>query len=226
MLKKNPLPPFVAVKSKENIVLSIIISACVFFIIAVCLLLLLGAVYILFVEEDEPIFLKVIILLIGLVMNGIWIYLWKRSALTRYTDVTINEKGIFYDNRYTGKPVRQVKWTDFRSRDNYAIDCIEPSKGLPLLGWWEAGEPLLRRHEGFRMSHFYPGAFRNRGELIATLLLGFAHFRPDLTIDPKIYSSFHIDEQKYVFKRKQKIIESLFILLFFIIICLLIYLWV
>jgi hypothetical protein len=174
-------------------------------------------------EVDEPFALRVIVLLIGLVMNSIWVYLWKRSALTRYTDVTINEKGIFYDNRYTGKPVRQVKWEDFRSHDNYAIDCIEPSKGAPVLGWWEGS---LRRQESFRMSHFYPAVFKNRGELIATLLLGFAHFRPDLTIDPKIYSSFYIDEHTYVFKRKQKIIESLFILLFCIIICLLIYLWV
>lgn len=233
MLKNSLLPPFLAVKSEENKVLSIIISAVIASWIAFTIALLAGAVYLLFKDTDTPVALKMVLILIGVVMNGIWIYVWKRSGLTRYTNVTINEQGVFYYNRYTGKPVKEIKWQDFRASPNKTalqntINKVEPLKSTPYLVWWMAGEDgkIVSRQETFRMAHFYPAVFKNRGELIAVLLLGLAHFRPELTIDKSIFSTFYIDEQKYVFKKADQVKMYLYVIVFCVIVFLLSYVWI
>ena len=232
MLKKSLLPPFLAIKSEENKVLSILISAGIALWVAATFCVLLGAVYVLFKDANTPVALKIVLLLIGLLMNGIWIYLWKRSALTRYTNVTINEQGVFYYNRYTDKPVREVRWQDFRTSPDPAelhdtINKVEPLKSSPYLLWWEAGAEgkTVGRQETFRMGHFYPAVFKNRGELIAGLLLGLAHFRPELTIDKNIFSAFYIDEQEYVFKKAEQVKTYILVIVFCVIVFLLMCLW-
>src|SRR5690606_25739220 len=92
-----------ALRSKRSLIASFLISSFAVLFVLFSLTILLIAIYFLVKGSDEPLWLWVVILAIAVTLNAICIYAWKRQKTASFTHIKIDEAGIHYYNKLSGK---------------------------------------------------------------------------------------------------------------------------
>jgi hypothetical protein len=238
---KNSLPPFRAVRSISNIFWDF--TTGIFAIV----LALVGAGLIIYLIAElfrEPFMSgKEILGLIILVLSiagaiGFFIYKVVYERSKRYTTTIIDEKGIHYFNRFTNLIVNELLWNQFTERElgkqkgiytaKFDIDCLSyNSRGarseegsITKLFWRiKVNEKEIIHSEYFSSSHLFGGIYTNRRDVVCAFLLGLAHYRPDLTINPWIFIANSINSRDYTFYPKS-VLSNVLLVLFYILLML------
>lgn len=196
-------PPFRAVCSVPSSPLRWVAIAGLVLFSGFSVALLLGMAYLGFVEDEEPAFVAAM-MLIALVLLGISVFAWRYR---RYSQIAVDEKGITYRNVGTDTVYREFSWRDLQANPvagGYDVERITVSGHVngsrissDLFQWWIRGGKPTRHHENFRGAHPFYYFFSNRHELMAAFLHGVAQFRPDLTVDPRLFTTFHICPRRF-----------------------------
>ncbi|KQB42258.1 hypothetical protein [Flavobacterium aquidurense] len=216
---KNSLPPFHAVRSTTNRTWDFIVG----FSIITFMILLAGIIiysinelFIVAAENKKGISGIIILMIVVSVILALLIYkvIYKRNE--RFTTTIIDEKGIHYFNRFNNTVVNEILWDNFVKSDlgkktglstaEFDIDCLSydsrgrKSNGAGIIKYfWKVAvnEKEFIHTEFFSASYFLNSSYINRKDLIRAFLLGLAHYRPDLTINPWIFIANFIDRKDY-----------------------------
>lgn len=176
---------------------------------------MIGAVCLLFMEDNTPLWGRFALLCIALVMNGVLLYLILKGK--RYTTITVDKDGVQFYNQYTKTIVKTLQWHSFskalgstKIRDLTHDVNKETTSGMvngarissDHFQWWymQDGIPVSQK-ETFRGAHPFHVFFANRGELIAAFMKGLKQYRPDLKVDPLLFITFFIDPNTYEHQR-------------------------
>lgn len=213
------IPLFRAISSKPIVLLNFIFSLFwiffVFFFVS-------GIVFLLF-SSSEDIGLDVIafvflFLIFFIALTSIAVLL-VCSRKKMFTTTIIDEKGIRYLNRFNNRIVKDLPWSSFEKREKlqhifefpkYDVTSVTPMKSFFDQFYWPVliDNKIRVHNDAFLGKHFFVMFYTNRLELIRTFLLGVAHYRPDITIDPIIFSDHYIDPKTYnIDYRKQRFNE-------------------
>lgn len=233
---KNSLPPFRTVRSVSNTFWDFITGI---FVLGLALAGVCLIVYLITELCTEPLLSeKEILGIIVLVLSvagaiGFFIYKVVYERGKRYTTTIIDEKGVYYFNRFNNTIVNELLWSQFTERPlgkqkgiyiaKFDIDCLSyNSRGARSEGgsitklFWRIkvnGKEIIHS-EYFTSSHLFGGIYTNRGELIRAFLLGLAHYRPDLTINPWIFIANSINNKDYTFYPKSVFFDVLLVLFY------------
>lgn len=233
---KNSLPPFRTVRSVSNTFWDFTSGV---FVLALALAGVCLIVYLITELCTEPLLSeKEVLGLIVLVLSiagaiGFFIYkvVYKRGK--RYTTTIIDEKGVHYFNRFNNTIVNELLWSQFTERPlgkqkgpyiaKFDIDCLTFNStggayeggGITKLFWRiKVNEKEIIHSEFFTSSHLFSSIYTNRADLIRAFLLGLAHYRPELTINPWIFIANSINIKDYTFYPKSILINVLMVVFF------------
>lgn len=160
------------------------------------------------------------------------------SRKKMYTTTIIDEKGIRYLNKFNNRVVKELIWSSFATREKlvhyfeppkYDITSMRPSKSFFDQFYWPVliENKVIAHNDAFTGRHFFAMFYANRPELIRTFLLGLAHYRPDLTIDPFIFTNYYINRNSYIInyreQRRIEILAGLFCIVLFVVLYFLIF---
>lgn len=217
--------------SKRSVIASVLISIFAVAWILFSITFFVGAVYFLIKGSDEPFWLWLVILAIAIFFNALWIYAWKKHKTTAYTHINIDDKGIHYFNARSNTTVKHYRWSDFRKNSQKEFDVerhttsgfVNNAKVSSdwVLWWSKEGEQVKAHKENFKGGHiFYMIA--NSKALIGKCLEMLAYHRPDLKIDPLLFSTFFIDKKTFAFERQRYLRTWMMVAVFIIIVLVLI----
>lgn len=233
---KNSLPPFRAVRSVSNTFWDFTTGI---FVLALALAGACLIVYLMIELYTEPLLsgketLGLIVLAVSIAgAIGFFIYKVVYERRKRYTNTIIDEEGVYYFNRFNNTIVNELLWSEFTERPlgkqkgiyiaKFDIDCLSyNSRGgrseggsITKLFWRiKVNEKEIIHSEFFTSSHLFGGIYTNRADLIRAFLLGLAHYRPELTINPWIFTANSINIKDYTFYPKSLLINALTVLFF------------
>lgn len=131
------------------------------------------------------------------------------------TTIIIDEKGIRYLNKFNNRVVKDLPWSNFTKREKmehvfeapkYDVTSIRPMKSFYDQFYWPVliDNTVTVHNDAFLGKHFLAMFYANRLELIRAFLLGVAHYRPDITVDPIIFSNHYIDPENYNIDYRQQ----------------------
>lgn len=231
--QKKILPPFRPVNSKPMLFLNAVFGLFwVFFA-----LFFLGGILFLTINSreetglDEKGTLALFFVFSLIILAIIVLILYSRKKM--YTSIIIDEKGIRYLNAFNNKVRKEIRWSNFAKREKvsyileppkFDVSYIRQSKSFFDQFFWPVliNNKIEVHSEMFLGKHFFAMLYANRLELIRTFLLGLAHYRPDITVNPEIFSNHYIDMESYTIdynqRRKIGIIAGLVCALIFAII--------
>ncbi|SHF47644.1 hypothetical protein [Pedobacter caeni] len=235
MENKLNLPLFKPCESKPNVVANVLFVFILGGLGLVIISMLSYAVIWLFTPDKEPVILKISIVLITVILAGLIIFLFVYLQKSYgHTGIIIDETGIIYYYRDKNHIVKQVPWTAFCKNPNEEAgqplhdvnDFVLGYKSrVKMLQWWMMkDEKVDVESDSFGAAgHSFHFIYLNRFTLISTFLLGLAHFRPDLSVNPSVFSAFYIHRNEYVFKRKSYMRDALLAFFILAVIALVIY---
>lgn len=193
------------------------------FLLLMPLVLLVVAIFAFVYENNLTAALLIFVLLLVAV---ILILLHANFAIKEvFTTINIDEKGIHYLNKFNGKIVREVSWESLVKRKRsvahsgiilYDITTEQPLKSIYayiVFYYLVDKETVTQKKEIFHGNHIFYALYFNRLKLIRTFILGITHFRPDLRIDPKIFSDHFIDAETFEIDYKQQNFLIFFVVL-------------
>lgn len=224
-----------ALHSKRSLIASLIISAFAFIFVLFAISLLIASLFFLVKGSDEPFWLWVFILGLAILFNALWIIAGKRYKTAAYTNVKIDDSGIHYYNKLNGKTVKQYAWKDFEKtpgKNEYDVVRHTTSGYVNnarisadwVLWWFKEGDRIRSHQENFKGGHpLY--MIQNSKALIGKCLQMLTYYRPDLKIDPLLYSTFFIDKKTFTFERQTYIKTWAAALVLIVIILILIDCW-
>lgn len=212
------------VSSRPAPLFSIAMALVVILLLLAAAGLFAGAIWLLVMEEDEPMLLRLFLPVIAAVIFVCFYLLFLKGA--RYTDLIIDAQGLHYYNRFSKKIIKELPWKQFAanpvagaSRYELVYDIGKrTTSGIvngarisaDLVVWWEKG--VKKAHtSNFRGTHVAAIFYANRGELIAAFLQGIRSYRPDLRIDPQLFTTFFINAASYQYERKKELQVEIFV---------------
>jgi len=231
---QESLPPFRSNSSKPMRFLNLILGS---FWVCLTLFLLAGFIFLLTSSLNETGLDEagtiVMSLVFSIILLGIAILLiYSKNKM--FTTTIIDEKGIHYFNKFNGRIVKKIPWNSFAKREKlkhyfeppkYDVTSIRPSKSFYDQFYWPVmiDGKVIAHNDAFLGRHFFVMLYANRAELIRTFLLGIKHYRPDITIDPIIYTDHYINPKTFTIDKKQRlkveIIGGLLCILIFALLC-------
>lgn len=225
-INQNDLPSFKSISSKSMTLLNFIFGI---FWLFFGLFFLAGMIFLLSnpsnetgLETTATVFLFCIFLFALVGFISVLIYFRKQM----YTSTIIDEKGIRYLNKFNGGVVKDLPWNSFAKKEafndafeipRYDVGSNTPHKSLFDKFFWPVliNKKVTIHTDAFTGKHPFYMFYSNRSELIRTFLLGLAHYRPDLTIDPIIFTNHYIATDNYAINyRKRRLTAILGVLLF------------
>ena len=231
---KKPLPPFKAISSKPILFFNALVGL---FGICFFLFFLSGMVYLITHSFDETgldeiatVALFFIVLFALVSFLGLLFYYRKRM----YTTTIIDEKGIRYLNKFNDAIVKDLPWSSFAKKEDvlyvleppkYDVNSNTPMKSLFDQFYWPVlvNGKVIGISDAFLGKHFFFMFYSNRLELIKTFVLGIAHYRPDITIDPAIFANHYINSETYSINYRQRRQIQIFGGLFCVVILVILY---
>ena len=107
----------------------------------------------------------------------------------------------------------------------YDINSNMPLKAVFDQFYWPVliNDKVIVHNDAFLGKHFFAMIYSNRLELIRAFVLGTAHYRPDITIDPAIFVKHYIDRENYVINYRQRRQIQFFGFLFCVLILVILY---
>ncbi|MCC9065295.1 hypothetical protein [Flavobacterium piscisymbiosum] len=242
----DTLPPFRAVRSTTNRTWDFIVA---FSVISVIILLagiiiyLINELFQAAAENRKDIPGTIIFIIIISIILTLMIYKVIYTRKERFTTTIIDEKGIHYFNRFDNTVVNEILWDNFVRSDlgkktglltaEFDIDCISyDSRGRKSNGtgivkyFWKVAvnEKEYIHTDFFNASYLLNSPYINRKDLIRAFLLGLAHYRPDLTINPCIFIANSIDGKDYTFYPNTTFWKTIFGFIFVLILAISAYL--
>jgi heme/copper-type cytochrome/quinol oxidase subunit 4 len=213
--QQNSIPPFRAVSSKPMLFLNFIFGL---FWVCFVLFFITGIVFLLF-SSSEEIGLNVIasvflFFIFFIALSGIAVLLiYSRKKMS--TTTIMDEKGIRYLNKFNNTIVKDLPWSSFVKKDKlehvfespkYDVTSITPMKSFFDQFYWPVliDDKVTVHNDAFLGRHFFVMFYANRLELIRMFLLGVAHYRPDITVDPIVFSNHYIDPKTYIIDYRQQ----------------------
>lgn len=159
-------------------------------------------------------------------------YFLKRSK-KKYNKVTIDSNGIIFFNTYNQTIIAKIHWKNIQPRTNEKFDidysyCIG-YRTFSLYFFWnlkESSDSKIPLWSSKKFAGMF-AKFTNQADLIKAFLLGISTFRPDITINPEIYSFYKLDpvtfEKDNHILKKEKQLKLLVIVCSIIMILLLLF---
>ncbi|OMQ09180.1 hypothetical protein [[Flexibacter] sp. ATCC 35103] len=213
--QQKSIPPFKAVSSKPILWLNFVFGL---FWVCFVLFFVAGIVFLLFSSHEEIgldviayvfLFLIFFIALAGIVV----LLIYSRKKI--YTTTVIDEKGIRYLNKFNNKIVKELPWNSFAKREKleyvFEVPKFDVSSQMPMKSlfdqfYWPVliDNKVTVHNDAFLGRHFFVMFYVNRLELIRTFLLGVAHYRPDITVDPIIFTNHYINPENYSIDYRQQ----------------------
>ncbi|KQO21338.1 hypothetical protein ASF10_14580 [Flavobacterium sp. Leaf82] len=209
------IPPFRAISSKPMLFLNFIFGLFwVFFV----LFFVAGIVFMLFTSPEDiglDVIASVFLFLIFFIALAGIVVLLVYSRKKMSTTTIIDEKGIRYLNKFNSKIVKEVPWSSFAKREKlehvfeppkYDVTSITPMKSFYDQFYWPVliDDKVTVHNDAFLGRHFFAMFYANRLELIRTFMLGVAHYRPDITVDPIIFTNHYINPEDYSIDYRQQ----------------------
>lgn len=213
--QKNLLPSFTALTSKPMLFLNSILGL----FGSLFLLFFLGAMVFLITHLSDETGLDEIatvafflICLFAIVSFSALLFYYRKRM---YTTTVIDEKGIRYLNKFNNVIVKDLPWSSFAKKEyvayvleppKYDVNSNTPYRSLFDQFYWpvlEEGKVMVH-NDAFLGKHFFTMLYSNREELIRTFLLGIAHYRPEITIDPAIFANHYINPETYIINYRQR----------------------
>ncbi|KQB42256.1 hypothetical protein [Flavobacterium aquidurense] len=213
--QQKSIPPFKAVSSKPILWLNFVFGL---FWVCFVLFFLAGIVFLLFSSSEDmglDVIASVFLFLIFFIaLSGIVIFLIC-SRKKMYTKTIIDEKGIRYLNTFNNNIVKDLPWNSFAKREmlehvfeapKYDVSSNTPMKSLFDQFYWPVliDNKVKIHDDAFLGRHFFTMFYANRLELIRTFLLGVKHYRPDITVDPIIFTNHYINTENYSIDYSQR----------------------
>jgi len=235
--KHNSIPTFKAVSSKPRLFLNVIFG--IFWVFFV-LFFLIGLLYVIMSSPQDlglnviatvSLFFIFLIALSGIV--ALLIYSRKKMSTT----TIIDERGIRYLNTFNKRVIKDLPWSSFAKREKpedvfestkYDVISTTPFKSFYDQFYWPVliDNKVAIHNDAFLGRHFFVMFYANRLELIRTFLLGVAHYRPDITVDPIVFSNHYIDPKTYNIDYRQRNLIRILAVLFCVLVLGLIYYFV
>lgn len=224
----NPAPLY----SKRSLIASSLLTIFVVIFICFSIALFFTCLYFIIKGSKDPLLLWLFLLAIAIVINGLWIFAWKRHKKSAYTRVKIDEQGIYYFNHLSKKTTAFLAWSEFQKNpkgNEYDI-ALHRTSGFVnnarisadwVMWWINDGDTVRSQLENFKGGHALY-MIRNSKVLIGRCLQMLTYHRPDLKIDPRLYATFFIDQHTFAFERKAYIKTWIGAAVFIVIILLLI----
>lgn len=228
--QKTNLPSFESVTSKPSKILNYGFGI----LMSISLLLVLGIFFCLLFFlplEGSVLFICFFLILPAIILQVVYL---KRTI--KHTTTIIDNRGIHYINKFNNKVIKTISWNDFQKVEDFKgkITGISASSDADLLScdvfskmigsgkysneaifWFVFANNKVEAHkETFSGNHIFSMIYSNKLELAKGLLLGLAHFRPDLKVHPKTFSLYYINPDTYTIeyeKRREDINSAGFI---------------
>ncbi|MFH7019166.1 hypothetical protein [Flavobacterium sp. FlaQc-47] len=213
--QQKSLPYFKSIESKPMVFLNCIFGL---FWIFFVLVFIGGIVFILTSSSEETGFDEIAAVAFFLIMLAgisaiVAFVMYSRKKM--FTTTIIDEKGIRYVNKFNNKVVKDLPWSSFAKREKLAhvfqspkfdIVASTPMKSFFDQFYWPVlvNKKAAIHSDAFTGKHFFMMFYANRLELIRAFLLGVAHYRPDITVDPIIFSNHYIDPENYNIDYRQQ----------------------
>lgn len=231
---KTSLPPFQAITSKPMIFINVLIGLFgVFFL----LFFLAGIIFIMTNSFEETGLDEIatvaffLIFLFALVSFSALLFYYRKRM---YTTTIIDEKGIRYLNKFNNAIIKDFPWGCFAKKEDvlyvlepprYDVNSNTPMKSLFDQFYWPVlvNGKVIVNSDAFLGKHFFCMFYSNRLELIKTFVLGIAHYRPDITIDPAIFANHYINSETYSINYRQRRQIQIFGGLFCVVILVILY---
>lgn len=232
--KKENLPPFENVASIPMAFLNFIVGS---FGVLFLLFFLAGMIYLVSNSFDETGLDEIanvalfLIFLFALVSFLALLFYYRKRM---YTTTIIDEKGVRYLNRFNNTIVKDFPWSSFAKKENvvyvleppkYDVNSSTPMKSLFDQFYWPVlvNGKVIVNSDAFLGKHFFCMFYSNRLGLIRTFVLGIAHYRSDITIDPAIFVKHYIDPETYIINYRQRKQIQFFGVLFCVVILVILY---
>ncbi|MDQ6528964.1 hypothetical protein [Flavobacterium sp. LHD-85] len=159
----------------------------------------------------------------------------KRST-KEYNKVIIENNGITFLNRYNQTIIAKILWKNIQPRENEKFDVDfyfkARNRTFSIYFFWslkESNDSKIPLWSANKFALMF-AKFSNKADLFKALLLGITTFRPDITINPFIYSfhkldpvSLQIDKASIKKENKMMLLIVLFSIVISLIIVFLIY---
>lgn len=242
--QRRNLPPFEPLTSKPSKVLNYSFGL----LISISLVLVTAKLFVLlfFISlECDVLFICLFLIIPTIALQVIY---FKRTM--KHTTMIIDKQGIRYINKFNNKVENTIPWESFENIDGFKDDLkktnplfdsdlldydvfakmINSGKySHELFVWFVKKDEKLEVHkEKFSGNHIFSMFYTNRLELVRGVLLGLAHFRPDLKIHYNAFSMYYINPESFTVeygKRKEDLNSALYIVLIVIIIAIFILLF-
>ena len=230
------LPPFESVESKSSKIhnygygIMIVFTAIFVVFILFALPFLVGA--------DK----SVLVISLLLFLTIILIVLYVRKTM-KHTTTIIDNLGIHYINKFNNKFIEVILWNDFQKVEDFKgeIRGVSSSSDADLLKydvfskmvgsgkytheaffWFVLENDKVEVHkETFSGNHIFSMIYSNKLELVRGLLLGLAHFRPDLKVHSKAFSLYYINPDSFEVdyeKRREDLNSAAFVMVLVVIV--------
>lgn len=212
--EKKSLPEFEAISSAPDAAMNFLFIFLVFCLISIMPITSVVSIVISNNESKDG-YLTFYVVLFTVVIITVFMVALIYENRRAFTSTIIDEKGIRYYNKFKDVVVKDLPWSSFAKREELSYDPIYPRYDIRALRSYKSGfdqflwgimidKKNTLHKDFFRGGHFFCMFYSNRIELIKTFLLGVAHYRPDLTVDPEIFPEHSIDPETYVIDYKQK----------------------
>lgn len=234
--QRTNLPPFEITTSKPSKIFNLGYGITMAFSFVMVVFLLFTLPFL--IGFDEGVLLISLLLILAIVLM---VFYFKKTM--KHTATVIDDLGIHYINRFSNKVVKVILWNDFQKGGDFKgeITGISTSSDADLLHcdvfaklidsgkysheaffWFILKNRKIEAYkETFSGNHIFSMMYSNRLELVRGVLLGLAHFRPDLKVHSKAFSLYYINPDSYAVeygKRKGDINFAVFIIIMVIII--------
>ncbi len=196
-------PIFRQVESKEVSYLQLWLTYSIFSIMLIMLILMA-----LTMSDSSLLFsisfknLLLLITLATIIFNTIFCEIQKyylRNSKKQYTKVLINHTGILFINHYNQTIIAKILWQDIQHRtyEKFDIDLTftRGARSYTVYFLWNLSENNDSKIPQWSPNKFafMFAKFRNKADLLKTLFTGIIIFRPDITINPFIYSFYRLN---------------------------------
>jgi len=224
------LPPFESVESKSSKIHNYGYGIMIVFTAIFVAFILFALPFL--VEADKNILVISFLMFLVIVL----IVLHVRKTM-KHTTTIIDNLGIHYINKFNNKVIKVILWNDFQKVEDFKgeIRGVSSSSDADLLKydvfskmvgsgkysheaffWFVLENDKVEVHkEKFSGNHIFSMIYSNKLELVRGLLLGLAHYRPDLKVHSKAFSLYYINPDNFKVdyeKRREDLNSAAFVM--------------
>jgi len=244
MNNQRTILPFESVESKPSKALNYGYGIMIVFTAIFVVSILFALPFLIGFDEN------VLVISLFLFLTIVLMALYLRKTM-KHTTTIIDNLGIHYVNKFNNKVIKVILWNDFQKVEDFKgeITGVNSSSDSDLLKydvfskmvgsgkysheaffWFVLASEKVEAHkETFSGNHIFSMIYKNKLELARGLLLGLAHFRPDLKVHPKTFGMYYVNPNNFEIehqRRREDINSATFVTVLVIVITIFVMLFV